>query len=755
MKKFSLLALAAAGLLLGACTDKDEVVSEKLNQYDLIEGQSAWIAVGIALPGDPITRANEDLSDGVEAEYQVKSAMLVLFKGATEDEATLIKEYPISSYKFNRETGDNVPGGNTIDTEHYTYTAVGTATGDPSASNYYEKVGDDYVKSSDTSVQNGKTYYTQSSTTEKDGEVTSTSTKIIQEIESPSLGTEDNLYGYVILNYLNNATGLNYVAGTKFSDFKEKVLKAIGIADESKGFGNIGSYGLVMTNVPIADHPGGSSAPVSGTKVTTLAQIDKTAIYDTRAAAEAGSSVACIYVERAAVKVEVENKVEKIELPYGTSYVELTPTETSGKNPSAEKWYEKEGSDYTPTTDITVDGEKKYYKKVDATFLNFTFNGWALGNVNNNGENSGYFNTRQFDTKWLPYINNKCATDYLKYRMVGRTNFFTSGHTTAYRTYFGRDVNYTGTGDIPYNANTGLINAQLTDAQYTLADKAATYTYENTFDENSQIYRNTTYVGFKMTIAGGDFYTIEGQPNTRLLEADLPNEVAKNASSTINTAITNIEDAITDDLAKTDATRQLPTTITKVTFDIEPTVVLGERSTTDGSVAYTYTLKLKNVKDQNGDDLNGENLEKVNTLAGTNLTTVHDGVTKIYKYVGGVVYYATRIAHFGDVETPWDAPAEAYNQYLKVYPADGQSLHETSINYGSNRANAWLGRWGIVRNNWYKLEIDEIKGLGSPVPEDFSGDAGNTPDDNPKPKYYIAAHIHILPWAVRTQSVKF
>lgn len=88
---------------------------------------------------------------------------------------------------------------------------------------------------------------------------------------------------------------------------------------------------------------------------------------------------------------------------------------------------------------------------------------------------------------------------------------------------------------------------------------------------------------------------------------------------------------------------------------------------------------------------------------------------------------------------------------------NGQSLHETPINYGTSRAAAWLGRWGIVRNNWYKITIDEIKGLGSPVPEDFTGTAdgtpGGTPDDNPKPKYYIAAHVHILPWAVRKQSV--
>lgn len=655
MKKFSLFALAAAGMLLSACSSSDDVAENKLNQYDMIEGQSSWIALGIALPSDPVTRSNVDLNDGDATEFQVKSAMLVLFKGATEDEAKLIKEYDMTSYEFQNETGDQWPAGNTEGT---------TADGF--------------------------------------GEVTSTSKKIVQEIESPSLGAEDNLYGYVILNYKNNATTLTYDAGTKFSVFKEKVLKAIGIADESKGYGAIGSNGLVMTNVPIADHPGGENAPAAGTKVTTLAKIDKNAIYTTKAAAEAGSTVACIYVERAAVKVEVQNNVNTVQLESGN--------------------------------------------------LTFTFGNWALGNVNSSA--TGYYNTRQFDTEWLPYINNQCATNSLKYRMVGMTNFFSSGHTTAYRTYFGRDVNYTG--------NTGLLYAQIADDQYTLADEGVTYTYENTFDANSQIWANTTYVGFKGTIAGGDFYTVEGQPNTRLLKTDLANEVAKNASSTINTAMTNINAAIDADLAKAAGDgRTLPTTITKVKYDIEPVVTIAvdaldnEVRAADGSVTYSYTLQLKNVKDQNDDEITGEALTTVNTLAGANLTTVHDGTTKIYKFVGGVVYYSMRIAHFGDVETPWDAPAESYNQYDKVYPSNGQSLHAPSRDYGDTRAHAWLGRWGIVRNNWYRLSIDEIKGLGSPVPENYGSEIGNTPDDNPKPKYYIAAHVHILPWAVRKQSVKF
>lgn len=645
MKKFSFLALAAAGMLFAACSsDKDVAESNKLNPYDMIEGQSAWIAVGIALPGDEVTRANEDLNDGIAAEYAVKSGRLVLFKGANEADAVLLKDYEITP-TFQNEGGDNVPGGNSEGT---------------SPSGF--------------------------------GEVTSTSQKVVQEIESPSLGTEDNLYAYVILNDKNNATGIEYTPGTKFSVFKEQVLKAIGIAAEAKGYGAINTdNGLVMTSVPIANKPGGDAAPAADTEVTTLAKVDRTAIYPTKAAATEGTSVACIYVERAAVKVEVINAVAK----------------------------------------ITTDGGD----------LDCTFNGWGLGNTNNNA--SGYYNTRNFDTEWLPYNNAACATSYLKWRMVGRTNFFSADHTTAYRTYFGKDVNYDG--------NTGLVNAQMADADYALGTGAVTYTYENTFDENSQKYQNTTYVGFKVTVAGGDFYTIEGKPNTRLVEADLPGEVAANSAVTINAAKATIDAAIKADL-EAGTGRTISAGVSSVSYNIVPVVTLGTRDDATGAVSYTWTMKLENLKDGTT-DLSPADVAAVNALAdvASTLSASHTGTTKLYKYVGGVTYYAARIAHFGDVETPWSAPNDAYNDYDKIYPLDGQSIHDTPVNYGTNRANAWLGRWGIVRNNWYRITVSSIQGLGSPVPEDFSSNV--TPDDNPSPSYFIAAHIHILPWAVRKQSV--
>ena len=61
--------------------------------------------------------------------------------------------------------------------------------------------------------------------------------------------------------------------------------------------------------------------------------------------------------------------------------------------------------------------------------------------------------------------------------------------------------------------------------------------------------------------------------------------------------------------------------------------------------------------------------------------------------------------------------------------------------------NNYLGRYGIVRNNWYQLELGEIKAPGTPTVPSLSDKA----DD--EQKYYIQATVKIMDWAVHKQSV--
>ena len=103
------------------------------------------------------------------------------------------------------------------------------------------------------------------------------------------------------------------------------------------------------------------------------------------------------------------------------------------------------------------------------------------------------------------------------------------------------------------------------------------------------------------------------------------------------------------------------------------------------------------------------------------------GLTKdagISTYADGESYYIARIKHFGDVMTPWKSGV-----------------------YGTNNL-AYLGRYGVLRNNWYELKVNSVSGPGYPsVPEVKP----NTPDD--EDDKYIKVSVKILKWAKRSQTV--
>lgn len=98
----------------------------------------------------------------------------------------------------------------------------------------------------------------------------------------------------------------------------------------------------------------------------------------------------------------------------------------------------------------------------------------------------------------------------------------------------------------------------------------------------------------------------------------------------------------------------------------------------------------------------------------------------IKTYKEGVSYYIARIKHFGNDLTPWKEGDATYN---------GDNLK-------------WLGRYGVLRNNWYDLTINSISGPGYPdVPEVKPTD----PDD--EDTKYISVSVKILDWAKRSQNV--
>lgn len=97
----------------------------------------------------------------------------------------------------------------------------------------------------------------------------------------------------------------------------------------------------------------------------------------------------------------------------------------------------------------------------------------------------------------------------------------------------------------------------------------------------------------------------------------------------------------------------------------------------------------------------------------------------INTYLNGVTYYIARVKHFGDVLTPW----------------------KTGDPYGTDNAS-YLGRYGMLRNNWYELTVGNVYGPGYPgVPP---VDPTLPDDENEK---YLSVSVKILSWAKRSQSV--
>lgn len=97
------------------------------------------------------------------------------------------------------------------------------------------------------------------------------------------------------------------------------------------------------------------------------------------------------------------------------------------------------------------------------------------------------------------------------------------------------------------------------------------------------------------------------------------------------------------------------------------------------------------------------------------------------------------IKHFGDQLTPWNTWETDPNK-----PSAGgiDQIYPTT-----NRDANYLGRYGVVRNNWYELKINSVKRPGKP--------AINTPKDTPDDELnsYISVSINILSWPKRSQDV--
>lgn len=375
-----------------------------------------------------------------------------------------------------------------------------------------------------------------------------------------------------------------------------------------------------------------------------------------------------------------------------TDNIYTTEAEAKSK-PAAEIYVER------AVAKVTV--QDKNDKLVANQKISYKLYNWVVDNTNKKS-----YIVRQYDKDWNGINSDKATTaDANKYRFVWDkpVNPNATDANKLYRTAFAQDPEYATTtaNDANYNRNMTMS----TD----FGDEHPQYCNENTFKVEAQNQDQTTRVvlGVKMSAPGtstydADLYTVNDNKEVVYTEASLA-ERLKNIllnDPTVNTWAENHKtDASFNITFNTDAAGA--TTITKATFK--------GKTTTPGATE--------------------ETLESFTT-------DLNKALPNIVRYKGGVAYYAVRIKHFGDSDTPWNKDGQ------DVKPGDNSLIYPTASE------NWFLGRYGVVRNNWYDISVKKIQTLGDATIPAFT----NYPDD--VLENYISVSINVLSWSKHTQDAE-
>lgn len=365
-------------------------------------------------------------------------------------------------------------------------------------------------------------------------------------------------------------------------------------------------------------------------------------------------------------------------------------------------------------TDVTLDGTTQ------TNVMPWSVENWDL-DVTNKKSYFVHNMTGVNNTLFTNYTVNKVAIPK-KYRFVGESPVRDTD--LKYRTYWGVDPNYD-----TYKAEFETKAADA-DIDGELGAEKPQYCFENTFNVGNQNQDQTTRAIVKVKLNNGnDFYVFNGD-KSKLYSFDgcvnrIKGDIA-NLKNVHDWIVKNLDPTKTYDITATgNATVTLKNVATTYSPDARVkvetfTVKIPAAQTKTGAADVTYTLAANDVADLNA--------------------ALKNNVTK---YEGGIAYYPIRIKHFGNELTPW-------NNYHETENAGGHQAKAGDV-YGwtdnQDKATAsFLGRYGVLRNNWYELEVSSITGIGEPRVPQVTSD----PDD--EMKQFISVNINILSWAKRVQK---
>ena len=321
-------------------------------------------------------------------------------------------------------------------------------------------------------------------------------------------------------------------------------------------------------------------------------------------------------------------------------------------------------------------------------------------------------------SNWALDITNQKT--YAVHNIDGLSTDFPDIWTTARftginkRVYWGKDPNYKNDDlklkdkDADREAEFNFIDAT-SKIDKDFGETNPVYCLENTFNLANMYQGQTTRVIFKakyipkndtgadLADTDGTFYTI-GNMTTILKEADLETAVNAVANPVLPTGYTidytNFK------------TKEGSHVITLADIKDASGVVL------DGAATYGPSSKT-------GDEIVADINAKLGLKAGR-----PEEMVGINTYLEGATYYIARVKHFGSL-TPWNS-GESYGTKNKEY----------------------LGRYGMLRNNWYELTVGNVYGPGYPgVPP---VDPTLPDDENEK---YLSVSVKILSWAKRSYTV--